>query len=390
MINATSDTVSGAVPTVGQQPTAVVASPDSSKVYVANSDGVSVISTATRTATQVFSVGFQPAGIALSPNGQTLYLTDEGAGTVSVLNAATGAVTGTVNLGGEPVGVAFAPNGETAYVANVEDSTVTVIDVATGLAVDVINVTNYPTSVVVSPDGKIVYAGSVPYGLAVINAATDTVSKKLPSVNSGQLALSLDGKTLHAAGGFSLSAISTADDAVVKTITSDNWELSGLAVSPDGGTLYASSEYSDSLVVIGTSTYAVTTVTSPGFSDALLGIAVTPNGKAVYVADYGNDAVDVLTPETVAAKITSKAAATFTVGKKGSFAITTSGYPAATTITESGALPKGVAFRNNKNGTATLSGTPEVDASKTYTITIRASNGIGPAATQKFLLILRK
>ncbi len=380
VINAKSDTVSGAVPTVGNEPAAMVVSPDGSEVYVTNSTGVSVISPATQTATRVFNIGFQPAGIALSPNGKTLYLTDASAGTVAVLNAATGAVTGTVNLGGGPAGVAFSPNGKTAYVATSGD-TIAVVDVATGFAVNLITVNNDPSSVAVSPNGKTLYAGSPYDGLDVVDVATGKVSKTV-SASSGVLALNPDGKTLYAAYS-SISAINTANNAIVKTFGPDNF-VWGLAVSPGGGTLYAAA--ANTVSVISTSTYVTTTITDPSFGGNLEGVAVTPNGKAVYIADTDNNAVQLLTPQKVPAKITSRASATFTVGKKGSFEVTTSGYPTAATITESGTLPKGVTFKNNKNGTATLSGTPAAKSGKVYTVTIKATNGVGKTASQSFKL----
>jgi hypothetical protein len=55
-------------------------------------------------------------------------------------------------------------------------------------------------------------------------------------------------------------------------------------------------------------------------------------------------------------------------------------------ITETGALPGGVNFVNNNNGTATLSGTPGANTGGSYPITIKASNGIAPDATQSFTL----
>ena len=81
--------------------------------------------------------------------------------------------------------------------------------------------------------------------------------------------------------------------------------------------------------------------------------------------------------------ITSANNATFTVGTSGTFAVTTTGYPAPG-IKESGALPTGVTFVNNGNGTATLSGKATV--SGIYTITLTAQNGVGAAATQSFTL----
>jgi hypothetical protein len=56
-------------------------------------------------------------------------------------------------------------------------------------------------------------------------------------------------------------------------------------------------------------------------------------------------------------------------------------------ITETGALPKGVAFKDNRNGTATMSGSPET--SGVYQMTIRASFGkgkTGHVVTQAFTL----
>ena len=57
-----------------------------------------------------------------------------------------------------------------------------------------------------------------------------------------------------------------------------------------------------------------------------------------------------------APSITS-ASTTFAKGTAGSFTVTTTGIPTAA-ISESGALPSGVTFTNNGDGTATLAGTP--------------------------------
>ena len=58
--------------------------------------------------------------------------------------------------------------------------------------------------------------------------------------------------------------------------------------------------------------------------------------------------------------ITSATSTTFTVGTAGSFTVTTTGFPTPT-LSETGALPSGVTFTDNGNGTATLSGTPTAD-----------------------------
>ncbi len=55
-------------------------------------------------------------------------------------------------------------------------------------------------------------------------------------------------------------------------------------------------------------------------------------------------------------------------------------------LTEPGALPKGVIFTNNGDGTAILSGTPAAGTNGTYHFTISAHNGGGSDANQTFIL----
>lgn len=83
--------------------------------------------------------------------------------------------------------------------------------------------------------------------------------------------------------------------------------------------------------------------------------------------------------------ITSPASATFIEGSSSNFRADSAGYPAAT-LTETGSLPKGVAFIDSGNGIATFSGTPATGTPGIYPIVITAANGIAPSATQKFTL----
>jgi hypothetical protein len=83
--------------------------------------------------------------------------------------------------------------------------------------------------------------------------------------------------------------------------------------------------------------------------------------------------------------ITSANNATFAVDTAGSFTVTATGSPTPT-LTESGALPSGVTFVGNGDGTATMSGTPAAGTDGSYPLTLTASNGIGAAATQSFTL----
>ena len=83
--------------------------------------------------------------------------------------------------------------------------------------------------------------------------------------------------------------------------------------------------------------------------------------------------------------ITSTDATTFTVGAVGTFTVTASGYPAPS-FSESVALPQGLSFADNGNGTATLAGTPESGSGGVYGINIVASNAVGSTVSQSFTL----
>ncbi len=109
-------------------------------------------------------------------------------------------------------------------------------------------------------------------------------------------------------------------------------------------------------------------------------IAVSYSNSQGNIVDSGNSnaILTVQTPPT----ISSGNNAVFTVGQGGSFTVTATGTPTPT-LTESGALPSGIAFKDNGNGTATLRGAPT--ASGTYHFAITAQNGAGDF-TQNFTL----
>ena len=115
-------------------------------------------------------------------------------------------------------------------------------------------------------------------------------------------------------------------------------------------------------------------------------VAVDPVDHCVYVSGYA------LTASGTQAKlarvcdstpsIISSAGDSETVGVPFSFTVKAIGYPTPM-LTKAGALPKGVTFTNNRNGTATISGTAAVAGA--YTLTITAKNSAG-SAPQTFTL----
>jgi len=92
---------------------------------------------------------------------------------------------------------------------------------------------------------------------------------------------------------------------------------------------------------------------------------------------------------TASGVFTSANSTSFTVGSAGSFTVTTAG-SSAPALSETGALPYGVSFLDNRNGTATLSGTPAAGTGGIYTLLITVSNGVDPPVTQTFTLTVNQ
>lgn len=114
-------------------------SSDGAYLYVSNAGNgtISVIDTATNTLLpQAISVPGSPGAMALSPDGQYLYVTQQpnfNFNLVSVIDTSTNTVTNAIAVGNGPAGIVFNPNPGLpyAYVTNSNDSTVSVIDTQT-------------------------------------------------------------------------------------------------------------------------------------------------------------------------------------------------------------------------------------------------------------------
>ncbi|HJP77596.1 MAG TPA: Ig domain-containing protein [Pseudonocardiaceae bacterium] len=120
----------------------------------------------------------------------------------------------------------------------------------------------------------------------------------------------------------------------------------------------------------GTATIAGTSTTGTGGSYPITINATSSAGSASQSFTLTN---------AEAPSITSPNTATFVEGSAGSYAVTTTGYPAAT-VTEAGTLPSGLTFTAKPDGTATIAGTAASGTSGTYPVTIKATNASGSTA----------
>jgi YVTN family beta-propeller protein len=166
-------------------PEGVAVTPDGATVYVAETGQYQVIAVNASTGTETpITVGPYPQDVAVSPDGSQVYATvtgsDSGPGSsdvVAVISTATNKVTGDITVGPAPRQVVFSPDGSRAYVTDMNSDSVSVLATATRHTVATVPVGRLPGSVAVTPDGSQVWVGNNLTGnISVINPATDTVS----------------------------------------------------------------------------------------------------------------------------------------------------------------------------------------------------------------------
>ncbi len=86
-----------------------------------------------------------------------------------------------------------------------------------------------------------------------------------------------------------------------------------------------------------------------------------------------------------ATSVDGPAAVRFVTGREGTFTYAAGGFPVAN-LSVTGALPDGVTFVDNGDGTATLEGTPTAVGERT--VTVRAANGIGADASLEVTIVV--
>jgi YVTN family beta-propeller protein len=391
---------------VGANPDAVAVNTATGMIYVTNeSDGtVSVINGVTATVTKTIQVGSDPRGIAVDEATGNVYVTNSGDGTVSVINGNASAVTATITVGAGTDAVAVDDKTGQVFVswhdgiATISAVTNTVTQQTSTTPDNPIMGTGISDVMAVDPGTGRLYR--VGFGAAdlvqVIDVATGqwVASYQDPGLNPDTVAIDPAHEVLYAGdcqatypGGMFAVDLKTG----LVTTQLNTGCPAAVAVDPATGTAYSvdgntdpQSDPRSGLLSVVQGAHGVLAASIPA-GTAPSAMAVDPVTGTIYVAD---DTVSgtVTAITTAASVITSAASATFTVGAKGTFSVTATGYPQKASFTESGRLPKGVSFA----AAGVLQGTPAAGAGGLYRFTISASNGIGAPASQQFTLAVHQ
>ena len=265
-------------------PEVLAVSTDGAYLYVENISSVSVIQIASGQGLGTVDFPDDEIGsLALTPDGQSLWVSLTQSNRVAIIDLATVTVSGYVTVGTRPWGIAFNPTGTTALVANTSSNNVTVIDTALLTVVTTVATGNQTTGVAVSPNGTLAYATNLTDGtVSIIDLIGTTV---LPPITVGAqpsgVAFTPDGQYAYIANGPSndVSVISTATASVVSSIQiePDGSYDRLIATSPDGTTAYVTNPVSGSVSVIDTSDNSVLPPISTGAGAFGVATALLPS-----------------------------------------------------------------------------------------------------------------
>jgi YVTN family beta-propeller protein len=271
-----------------------------------NSSSVTPINTATNSAGTPITVGSDPVGVAITPNGKTAYVTLIGSGTVVPINISAGTAGTPITVGGAPFGIAITPNGQTAYVGSNGTNTVTPINIATNTPGTPINVGQLPENIAITPNGQTAYVASVAAGtITPINIATNTAGTPIDiGGNPEAIEITPNGQTAYVGDGNYVDPVDLATGTVGTPIVVET-ASPGIAISPATTTAYVSDGGANRLDLIDTATNALGAPISVGSTTGDL--ALTPDGATAYVITPN----DTVTPVNTA---TAAVGAAITVG----------------------------------------------------------------------------
>jgi phospholipase C len=287
-------------------------------VPTVDAGGVAIIDTSTFEFVSALVSETNPYGIASTPDGSKIYVTESGTNLVSSfevasLVGATARQAGTtIVVGVYPHGVTVSPDGARAYVANTGvggpnsgpggSDTVSAIKVSTDTIVDTFTVGQAPQIIAVSPDSSKLFVTCV-QGLYMVDAFSG--HKKLVATECAQahgVACSPDGKWVFVADTLNNQVLVL--DGKGKSVAGQikvgatPWNV---AFTPDSKSAYVTNSGDDTVSVINVASGAVTG--SVSVSRIPTGIAA--NGSQMWVTGNVSSTVSVIdtTQNTVVATV---------------------------------------------------------------------------------------
>ena len=267
-------------------------------------------------------------GAAAAPDGGRLYVTNEAESTLDVVDARTLKVVRHIPLSGHPNNLSISRDGRRVYVAiSQAPGLVDVVDTASMTRAKSIAIDGAVHNTFVTPDGRFVVAGSIAgRSLTVIDQATEATAwsmkfdagvrpiafEKQPDGSTARMFVQLS--DLH---GFAVIDFATHREiarvilpevpGATKSLSVQGSPSHGIAVAPDGRTLWATSKWYHFVAAYSLPDLKPLGIVSVGHHPDWL--TFSPDSAYLYVACAGSNSVSVVDVKGM------KEAATIAVGQ---------------------------------------------------------------------------
>jgi YVTN family beta-propeller protein len=311
---------------VGVNPFGVTTAPDGNTVWVANSGAfgsngttVTVLNTSTYAIESVIGVGHFPEDIAFARAGSQAFVTNDSDGTVSVIDTATRTATQSVDLSALPMtfpsGIVASKDSDKIFVSSVGGQRDTSAEnlafldnsnpssITVGGGINLVGSTGRPA---MTPDGSLLVVGhdvgaEAPPAVALINPSTDQVVSQLMLNEVGVVpdaAITPDGRFAYVTkfsidGGIGkVWVIDLASRSTVTTIPMPDRSMYGIGVSPDGRFVFATDFSLAEVSVISTATNQI--IANVPVGNLPNDVAFTPDSTKAFVTNEGDTTISVI------------------------------------------------------------------------------------------------
>ena len=268
-------------------PLNIALSPNGEEIYIVCEASHTIIVVDVQTLKKIaeIKVGYHPTDVGFSPDGATAYVSNRLDDTVSVIDVSSRRVIATIPVGDEPHGVLTDASGKHLYVLNTSSDSISVIDTTTLRELKRLSASRSPWSLSCSPDGSLIY---------VTNSLSRFVKFRMPSmsevtvIDTGRAVIQdrivvteanlLQGIDWHPSGKFALITLNRTKNLVPMTRLLQGWTITnGLGIVWKDG-------HVDQVLL-----------DEPGlcFPDPA-DVAITPDGRLALVTSSGSNRIAVV------------------------------------------------------------------------------------------------
>jgi YVTN family beta-propeller protein len=264
-------------------------SKDGNRLYVVaqESDALLVVDAANHKVLNKIDVGRLPHSVVLSSDGQKAYVSNQWADNVSVIDLASSKVVDTLNTANGPAGLSLSADGKFLYVVDSYSSNISVIDVSTGEERKRFDAGNNPTGTELSPDGKTLLVTSrrsliAPYGEPIKTELTivDENTQRIAERRNIESAYLMENAAFTPTGDLALITMIRPKNLVPSIQVEQGWMMTyGLVViepKPNGRSIQLLIDEPNAF-----------------YSDPF-DIVITPDGKKAFISSSGVNTISVV------------------------------------------------------------------------------------------------